>query len=68
MLKSFLGSNKDNAISNNSLNTTPKGQAKPLEAANLQVCLKPFNFIDFFIEPVYGMRKQVSSSCSRVFG
>ena len=48
--------------------STPKGQAKSLEAANLQVCLKPFNFIDFFIEPVYGMRKQVSSSCSRVFG
>ena len=67
MLKSFLGSNKDNAISNHSSNT-PKGQAKHLEAGNLQVCLKPFNFIDFFIEPVYGMRKQVSSSCSRVFG
>ena len=54
-----LGRNKDHARSNN-ISHVPKGQAKPQKGGGFWFSWKHLRFIDFFIEPVYGMRKQVS--------
>ena len=57
-----LGRNKDHVRSNN-ISHVPKGQAKPQKGGGFWFSWKHLRFIDFFIEPVYGMRKQVSSLC-----